>query len=191
LRTFQDAFTAFRDALPRHTAAVVRYQYQRDARQFMEFAGEQITLSEITDELLSGFRDWLMTNKRYAAITAENRVATVRRIVRIALPKPRRRKKRNRIAGSCRTTRIMRAPPGTIERYYRDEFAPTVLADVSKNAARQYATAINNFAEFAGGYTQIADLTTERIETFRQWAIERCGNRVTPGKYALHLRRIL
>lgn len=181
----------FRPGLPKLMANVTKRKYDLYVENFLEFAGSTITVADVTAERLGWFRDWLQQRKQLGIVTAENRASFIRRVAANATPRPRRRKRRKSLLRMVRASRIDRAPAGTVEHFFRTSFAPSVLAECSDRTRNQYATAVNRLADFTGGYTRLTDFSREQIECFREWSVAQCGNNVTPGKYARHLRRIL
>lgn len=181
-------------------APVTQHQYERYVRDFLEFAGHDIALADVTEDRIRAFGEWLVRRQggrfgRHSCgiHSVANHQRLIRRAVANATPRPRRRRKRLKtgLLYSPRETRFTVAPPGTLERFYVSEFERQQLAECNQRTKNQFRTAINKLAEYIGRYVPLDEFCRELIDDFRQWAVRRCGNNLTPGKYASCLRRIL
>lgn len=185
----------FRKKLRRTISQRTIVDYDCVVRTFLEFAGDGVLIADITIDMIGRFAGWL-SERGLGQWSGATYPRIVRRIVANATPRPRkprkpRKKPKVKLLSAPRATRFTVAPPGTLERFYVSEFERQQLAECNQRTKNQFRTAINKLAEYVGRYTPLDEFGRELIDDFREWAVRRCGNNLTPGKYASCLRRIL
>jgi site-specific recombinase XerD len=182
IRDYYD--NVFRPELEKAAAFTVHGRYDSYLADFLRFAGQDVAITAVNEDLLSEFRQWCSRVRALSITSIDHRWRFIRRIVAHWRPKP---PSANGVVRPARNTKSD-APEGTLLWLLETHYLPE--RGIAARTEGSYRDALSSFRRFLEREPAITDLTKATVNDYLEW-LERRGLSMRTVKDQWNVLRLL
>jgi len=164
ITTLRDYYRdTLRPELAKGAEATARAHYDGYLADFLRFAGQDVLIADVTEELLAEFRQWCSRRLFLSIPSIDHRWRFIRRILAHWRPKP------HSMANGVRPARNAKsdAPEGSLLRLLESHYLPE--RNIAATTEGSYRDALRSFRRFLEREPTISDLTKATVNTYLEW----------------------